>query len=58
MRLTSEAKRRARRWRRKLRRGRMLPAEATALSTRSRRWWPVMRSVTRWHRYPRRWYEE
>lgn len=42
-----QSRRKMRRWRRKKRRGRMLPAEATALSTRSRLPWPITNAVTR-----------
>lgn len=43
------ARRKWRRWTRKQRRGRMLPAEATAISTRTRSPWPRTRAVTRKH---------
>lgn len=47
----SRARARARRMRRKLRRGRLIPAYATALSTRTRQRWPVTRAITRAHHY-------
>lgn len=49
--MTSPAShRRHRRVRRLKRRGRLTPAEAQALSMRSRDEWPITKSITRFHR--------
>ena len=45
------AKARARRMRRKRLRGRLVPAVAQEVSTRSRLPWPVTKAITRWHHY-------
>jgi hypothetical protein len=46
-----------RHFRRKRRRGRMTPAIADRISSRTRETrWPVTKSITRYHRYPRHWY--
>lgn len=52
----SHRRNKGRRLRRRRQRGTMLPAEAVALSTRTRwREWPVTRAVTRFHRRRRYW---
>lgn len=52
------ATRNGKRFRRARRRGRLTPAEAERLSTRTRSEWPVTKQITRFHRQEWYWGDE